>query len=244
MTEWGTHTQSFQGHDMSWLGSAFGVDMGLPIELDLALFDFVTDFPNGFLPPGILLAKTGSVYGHYDPGTVVNEQQSLIATGGTAGDFTLTFDGETTGAIAWNADATAVRTALEGLSNIDPGDVVVAGGPLPGTAVTITFQGQYADQNVPALVVTDNVTNGNATITTPQGGGGTGAATGGAGLDVAKGFLLFPVSTVNMLTKANLTTGPATAALFTRGRVREANLPATSRLDDAAKAALPLIEFI
>lgn len=244
MTEWGTHTQSFQGHDMSWLGSAFGVDMGLPIELDLALFDFVTDFPNGFLPPGIVLAKTGSVWGHYDPGTVVNEQQSLIATGGTVGDFTLTFDGATTAPIAWNATAAAVQAALEALPNIAPGDVVCAGGPLPGTAVTIDFAGQYADTNVPALIVVDNITNGTATITTPQAGGGTGAATGGAGLDVAGGFLLFPVSTVNMLTKEKLTTGPATAALFTRGRVREANLPATSRLDAAAKAALPFIEFI
>ena len=98
--------------------------------------------------------------------TSTNEVQSLIATGGTAGTFTLTFIDQTTAAIAYNATAADVQSALEALSNINPGDVTCADGPLPDSAVTITFGGQYAAQNVPALVVTDNITDGTAAITT------------------------------------------------------------------------------
>lgn len=102
--------------------------------------------------------------------TATNEVQSLVATGGTAGDFTLTFIGQTTAAIAYNATAAAVQAALEALPNVNPGDIVAAGGPLPTTPVTLTFGGQYAGQDVPALVVVDNITDGTATITTPTPG--------------------------------------------------------------------------
>ena len=80
------------------------------------------------------------------PGNVpVNEQQTVtvVADGGT---FTLTFSGATTGAIAFDATAAAVQTALEDLSTLDPGDVVVtgdAGGPW-----TIDFAGARADTDV------------------------------------------------------------------------------------------------
>lgn len=43
------------------------------------------------------------------------------------GTFTLTFSGQTTAAIAWNATAAEVQEALEALSNIAPADVVVTG---------------------------------------------------------------------------------------------------------------------
>ncbi len=46
----------------------------------------------------------------------------LMLYGGT---FTLTFDGQTTGSLDYNADADAVQSALEGLSNIAPGDVMI-----------------------------------------------------------------------------------------------------------------------
>jgi len=102
--------------------------------------------------------------------TSTNEVQSVVATGGTAGDFTFTFLGQTTAAIPYNATATQVRNALEALSNINPGDVIVAGGPLPAVPVTITFAGQYAAQDVPLLIVVDNITDGTATVTTPTPG--------------------------------------------------------------------------
>jgi hypothetical protein len=57
----------------------------------------------------------------------------------TGGYFTLSFGGETTAHIDWDATAGEVRLALEALSNIAPGDVDVAGGPFPGTPLVITF---------------------------------------------------------------------------------------------------------
>jgi hypothetical protein len=82
-------------------------------------------------------------------GTPANEVQTVTITGTpTGGDFTLTFDGQTTAAIAYNAAAAAVQSALEALANIDPGDVTAGGGALPGTPVTVTFGGQYANSDV------------------------------------------------------------------------------------------------
>lgn len=87
--------------------------------------------------------------------TYTNEVQSFdLSTGAppTGGTFTLTFDGATTAAIAYNAAAAAVQAALEALPNIGAGGVVCAGGPLPATQVTVTFSGaQVQGRNVAAL---------------------------------------------------------------------------------------------
>lgn len=86
---------------------------------------------------------------------VQNEVQTLTITGTpTGGDFTITYAGQTTSAIAYNASAATVDTALEALSNIGAGDVTCTGGPLPGTAVVITFTGALAETNV-ALMTAD-----------------------------------------------------------------------------------------
>lgn len=95
------------------------------------------------------------------PTSGVNEVQTLTITGTpTGGTFTITFSGQTTGVIAYNASAADVQTALEGLSNIDVGDVTCGGGALPGSAVTITFGGQYRYQNVALATTTDSLTGG------------------------------------------------------------------------------------
>lgn len=91
-------------------------------------------------------------------GGITNEVQTLAISGGTptTGTFTLTFNGETTDAIAYNASATDVRDALLALDAFESGDVTVTGGPLPSTPVVITFGGLYAGQNVAAITTTDN----------------------------------------------------------------------------------------
>lgn len=109
-----------------------------------------------------------------EPDLTEEVQQVAITGGPTGGSFTLTLDGQTTGAIAYNATAAQVQTALEALSNIDPGDVTVTGGPLPDTAVTVTFGGQYANTNVPQMTATSSLTGGTTpavTVTTTQEGG-------------------------------------------------------------------------
>jgi hypothetical protein len=103
-----------------------------------------------------------------------NEVQALSKTGTpTAGTFTLTYSGQTTAAIAWNATAAAIKTALEALSNISVGDISVSGGPLPNTPVVITFKGTLGNQNIAALTVTPTITGGSFQVdSTTQGNAG------------------------------------------------------------------------
>ncbi len=115
-----------------------------------------------------------------DPCTTVvaNEVQTVTITGApTGGTFTLTFQGQTTGAIARNATAAAVKAALVALSNVDSSDVIVTGtGPY-----SITFDGQYAGLNVTQMSATSSFTGGTAPTTTvttgTQGVGGKTAVT-------------------------------------------------------------------
>jgi hypothetical protein len=71
------------------------------------------------------------------------DEVQTVSMGGTVtgGTFTLTFNGQTTSALAWNVTATVAQTALNALSSVAPGSVTVTGGALPGTPLTITFTG-------------------------------------------------------------------------------------------------------
>ena len=94
-----------------------------------------------------------------------NETQMVTVRGEVdGGDFVLSFDGTTwTDAIPWDATADEVRTALEGLPQINPGDVIVTAGEatLFGTTYkpgrwTVQFAGQYEGVDVPLLQVDYN----------------------------------------------------------------------------------------
>lgn len=100
------------------------------------------------------------------------ETQSVSITGGTpeSGNFTLTFDGETTGNIAFDATASQLQSALEALDNIQSGDVSCSGGPLPGSAVTVQFQGRL-EGAVPEMTASDvDLSAGSPAISTSQAG--------------------------------------------------------------------------
>lgn len=74
------------------------------------------------------------------PGT--SEVQSVTITGApTGGTFTLTYSAQTTGAIAFDAAASAVQTALNALSNLD--GVTVSGAN--GGPYTVTFPVDMGD---------------------------------------------------------------------------------------------------
>ena len=104
-----------------------------------------------------------------------NEVQTFALYGTpTGGTFTLTYDGQTTAAIAYNAANATIDTELEALSNIGAGDIAIGGGPLPGTAVTVTFGNALAATNVPEMTINGaSLTGGAITITmsTPTVGG-------------------------------------------------------------------------
>lgn len=95
--------------------------------------------------------------------------QSVRVTGGSGtASFTLTYQGQTTGAIAHNAPASAVQAALELLSTIGQGNVAVAGG---GGDYVISFTGalRHAEHAALTGAGTDcTVTVGNAA--SPGGG--------------------------------------------------------------------------
>lgn len=104
--------------------------------------------------------------------TAANEVQTATVTGvPTGGTFTLSFDGQSTTAIAFNAAAAAVETALRALTNIGSTGVTVAGAA--GGPYTITFAGTLANTNVSQITATHALTGGTApsvtTATTTQG---------------------------------------------------------------------------
>lgn len=110
------------------------------------------------------------------PAAGTDEVQTVTITGTpTGGTYTLTFSGQTTAGIAYNAAAAAVQSALEALSNISSGDVVCAGGPHPGTPVTVTFGGSYDGADVPQMTASAaGLTGGTSpavTVTTTTPGG-------------------------------------------------------------------------
>jgi hypothetical protein len=119
--------------------------------------------PVGVAPGGLWVPRgsTGITAG-------TNEVQTATEGGSGLTSFTLTFDGQTTAAIAAAATAAAVQTALEALNNIDPGDVVVTGSA--GGPYTITFGGRYSATNVPQITATP--TGGTGTVTMATGTAG------------------------------------------------------------------------
>ncbi len=99
--------------------------------------------------------NSGGFSPHNDQKT--DESQTVRATAA----FTLTFNGQTTTQLAADANAATIRAALEALSTVDPGDVIVTG---TAANATVQFDGQYAETNVAPMTATG------ATVTTAQEG--------------------------------------------------------------------------
>lgn len=102
-------------------------------------------------------AGYGAGYGKF----AANEVQRILITGEpTGGSFTITWNGQTTAAIAYNADSDTVYARLVALSNIEPEDITVSGGPFPNTPMYVAFGGQYARMDVALMTTTDSFTGG------------------------------------------------------------------------------------
>ena len=96
-----------------------------------------------------------------DPGH--NEIQRVSIPAATSGGtFTLSFSGQTTAAIAYDAAAADVQSALELLSNVNIGDAVVTGA---SPTWYVEFEGAYANVNVPALTGDGTSLTGAASLT-------------------------------------------------------------------------------
>jgi len=105
-------------------------------------------------------------------GATVDEVQTLSISGTpTGGDTKLMYQGgpgtpveEETTALTFDEIAADVDTALEALSSIGAGDVDCAGGPWPGTAITVTFATLLADQPIFPLKFTDFAMTGGTNV--------------------------------------------------------------------------------
>lgn len=103
-----------------------------------------------------------------------NEVQKITLTGLSDGTYTVTFDGETTSASDASVTAAQLRGKLEGLSNLDVGDIAVTGNA--GGPFTLTFQGNRAKENVPQVTVSatkgspvvETLTQGSADVDNPD----------------------------------------------------------------------------
>ena len=97
-------------------------------------------------------------------GTAAVDEVQTISSTATGGTFTMSFGGQTTAALNWNATFAEIDTALEALSTIGAGNVTCAGGPLQAD-VTVTFAGTLAGQDAAMITVDNtNMTGGTASI--------------------------------------------------------------------------------
>jgi hypothetical protein len=110
----------------------------------------------GYLLESAIAAGTSVAYPNY------KSQVATITGTPTGGDFTLTYAGQTTTAIAFDAAAAAVQAALEALSNVAPGDIVVTGSA--GGPYTLAFAANLADNWIPVEADGSGLTGG----TTPD----------------------------------------------------------------------------
>jgi flagellar capping protein FliD len=90
------------------------------------------------------------VDGYPTPQSGVAEVQTLTKTAAaTAGTFRLTYGGQTTDPIAYDANTATIQTALEALSNVEPGDITVSGSALNASGtMNFTFKDTAGDVNM------------------------------------------------------------------------------------------------
>lgn len=211
-----TRTETFGVDDTSWLGSRHGIGECRSVTLDTSAFTEAIHYPDGFFKSGIALAKitaTG-LYGPYAGQS--NEVQTLTEGGSGLTSFTITYAGQTTASIDDDAIAAEVQAALIALSNINPGDVVVTGGPLATGPFILTWGGSKIGTDVAAVTTTPTGGTGTVVVATTTAGGASPSADG---LDVLAGFLFAQchaplVNTVDVV-----------AAMLDHGKVVNNRLP-------------------
>lgn len=172
----------------------------------------------------------------YAAGTILGElignNEVVTLTEGTsmtAGTYTLTFGGQTTTAIAYNATAATIQAALEALSTIGVGNVTVTGGGIDTAVATVTFVNKLGYTNVGAVTADLTSLTGTFTIAVATAGS---AGTPGTfkqysptatdGSQLPKGLLEWGVTTDSnaMIVEENGTLS-RTASMFEKGAFKK-----------------------
>lgn len=99
-------------------------------------------------------------------GGVVDNQQTVSLGSPSAGTFSLTYKGQTASGITYTAAASAVQTALQGLSTIGAGNVTVSGSA--GGPYTVSFAGSLANDTTALTGNGGTLTGGTFLVTQTQ----------------------------------------------------------------------------
>lgn len=225
-------TESWGTDDKSWLGSRHGIGECASVTLDTSAFTPSIHYPDGYFKSGIPLAKITAT-GKYGPYSVTDEVQTLTEGGSGLTSYTITWNGQTTASIDDDATAAEVQAALEALSNIGVGDVVVTGGPLATGPFTVTFTGALADTNVAAMTTTPTGGTGTVVVATTTAGG----TEGSGGLEVFAGLLYAPVPA------PAADTTDVVGAMLDHGKVVNSRLPIPVDANGRADAAGRIIFY-
>lgn len=145
----------------------------------------------GIISGGKVIEGTLGPYSTAGAPTAGTDEVQTLTIGGTptAGTFTLTFDGKTTGAITWSAtNATLlsnINTALDALATGGASYIVATAGTLTAGIGTIllTFSGgTLAKRNVPLMTATSSLTGTSPTLAIATTTPGVDASGLGAGI--------------------------------------------------------------
>jgi len=115
-----------------------------------------------------------------------NEKQTITNDGGTGGTFTVTYGGEETGLLPWNLTPAQLESALEGLTTIGEGNILVTG--TAGDSYLCEFTGSLGQTSLSMMVIdTASITPDGDEVTiaeTLDGGTGTAPAQGNTSLTI------------------------------------------------------------
>lgn len=199
------YVDSFFGNPTSSTGSTAGLfnqPRGLAINLngaggagagDVYVVDGGNHRIQQFTADGAFIRSWGRDVVSAGPGQA--DEQQTVRVNATAGTYTLTFSAQTTTPIAYDATAATVQTALEELSNLAPGDVIVSGGPGGAGGANpyvVQFAGTQANLNVAQM--------------TGSAAGLTGTVVVATGIEGATGFEICSIAAGDTC-KAGVTSG-------------------------------------
>lgn len=105
-----------------------------------------------------VMKLSGAAIGQY---LLDDKIRTLVVTNATGGTFTITIGAGTTSAIAYNATASAIQTAIRAVA----GNLAVTAVGSLSTGVRIDFSPNYASVETPAASVTSSLTGTGATVT-------------------------------------------------------------------------------
>jgi len=101
--------------------------------------------------------------------TALSDEVESITVNATGGTFTITYGGETTAPINYNATALEVQEALAALPVVKPGNIKVTGGPGGeggATPYVLTFEGALAEKAITPVTTNTSALTGGAKLAT------------------------------------------------------------------------------